>query len=98
MSEPGVRPTVAEIRAASQPPGLLDRRSGEHWAGRLYMRRISVYVTAVLVRTPVSPNQLTGVMLVAGVAAGAVLAIGGLAGAIGAALLIQLYLLLDCVD
>src|SRR4051794_804167 len=94
----GVRPTITEIRAATQPPGLLDRRSGEHWAGRLYMRRISVYVTALLVRTPVSPNQLTVLMLVAGVAAGAVLAIGGLAGAIAAALLVQLYLLLDCVD
>jgi len=91
-------PSAAEIRAVSQPQGLLERRSGEHWAGRLYMRHISVYVTALLARTPVSPNQVTAVMVAAGVSAGGVLAIGGLAGAIGAAVLIQLYMLLDCCD
>jgi phosphatidylglycerophosphate synthase len=37
-------------------------------------------------------------MIVAGVAAGAALLIPGLAGAVLGALLIQLYLLLDCVD
>jgi phosphatidylglycerophosphate synthase len=91
-------PSAAEIRAVSQPHGLLERRSGEHWAGRLYMRHISVYVTALLARTPISPNQVTAVMVIAGVAAGGVLAIGGLWGAIGAAVLIQLYMLLDCCD
>lgn len=88
----------AEIRKIAQPPGLLDRRSGEHWVGRLYMRRLSPYLTWVLVRTPISPNQATGLMIVAGVAAGAVLAIGGLWSAVLAAVLIQLYLLLDCAD
>jgi phosphatidylglycerophosphate synthase len=97
-STAAARPTIAEIRAACQPTDLLDRRSGEHWAGRLYMRHISVYVTALLARTPVTPNQVTAVMVVCGVAAGGVLAIGGLGGAIAAAVLIQLYLLLDCCD
>jgi phosphatidylglycerophosphate synthase len=91
-------PTPAEIRAVVQPPGLLGRRSGEHWAGRLYMRRISVYVTAPLARTRVTPNQVTAVMVAAGVCAGGLLAVGGLGGALGALVLIQLYMLLDCCD
>jgi phosphatidylglycerophosphate synthase len=95
---PTPRPSIAELRAVAQPPGLLGRRSAEHWAGRLYMRRISLHATRLLVGTPVTPNTLTVLMIVAGVLAAVVLAVPGVLTAIVAALLIQLYLLLDCVD
>ncbi|WP_169950543.1 CDP-alcohol phosphatidyltransferase family protein [Microbispora sp. H11081] len=91
-------PSVAELRAVAQPHTTMDRRSGEHWAGLLYMRRLSIYATWALAKTPISPNQVTGLMIVCGVAAGAVLALPGLWAALGAALLIQVYLLLDCSD
>jgi phosphatidylglycerophosphate synthase len=91
-------PSVAEVREKGQPPGLLDRRSGEHWAGRLYMRRLSPYVTRAVLPTGVSPNQLTGLMIVAGVGAGCALLWPGLGGALLAAVLVQVYLLLDCSD
>ena len=91
-------PSIAELRAKSQPPGLLERRSGEHWAGRLYMRRLSPYATRVFLTMGLSPNQLTGLMIVAGIGAGFALLWPGLPGAILAALLVQLYLLLDCSD
>ncbi|WP_344320203.1 CDP-alcohol phosphatidyltransferase family protein [Streptomyces macrosporus] len=92
------KPSVAELRPVVHPAGVKDRRSGEHWAGRLYMREISLRWTRHLVNTRITPNQLTHLMVVAGVAAGAVLLVPGPVGAILAALLIQLYLLLDCVD
>ncbi|HEX5566175.1 MAG TPA: CDP-alcohol phosphatidyltransferase family protein, partial [Streptomyces sp.] len=92
------KPSVAELRPVVHPEGVKDRRSGEHWAGRLYMREVSLRWTRHLVNTRVTPNQLTGLMVVAGVAAGAALVVPGPAGALLAALLIQLYLLLDCVD
>jgi phosphatidylglycerophosphate synthase len=76
----------------------MDRRSGEHWAGALYMRRLSIYATWLLAKTPITPNQVTGLMIVCGVGAGAVLALPGIWAALGAALLIQIYLLLDCSD
>lgn len=91
-------PSVAELRGVAQPAGHLERRNGEHWAGVLYMRKVSIYVTWLMARTPVTPNQLTYLMTVAGVAAGLVLALPGLWAAVGAALLIQVYLLLDCSD
>ncbi len=80
------------------PEGVKDRRSGEHWAGRLYMREVSLRVDRYLVGTRITPNQLTYLMVVAGVLAGAALLVPGLAGALLGAVLIQVYLLLDCVD
>ncbi len=62
------------------------------------MREISLRCTRHLVNTRLTPNQYTGLMIVAGVAAGAGLLVPGLTGAVLGALLIQVYLLLDCVD
>lgn len=80
------------------PAGVKDRRSGEHWAGRLYMREISLRVDRHLVTTRVTPNQLTYVMTVAGVLAAPALLVPGIPGALLGVLMVQLYLLLDCVD
>lgn len=100
MTETAVnrRPTVAEVKSGGQPPGVKERTNEEHWAGRTYMRDLSPYFTWVFVRLGVTPNQVTVLMVVCGVLAGVVLAFGGLWSAIVAALLIQLYLLLDCSD
>jgi phosphatidylglycerophosphate synthase len=92
------KPSVAELRPVVHPGGIKDRKNGEHWAGRLYMREISLRCTRVLANSPLSPNQYTYLMIAAGTAAGAALLIPGLTGGILGALLIQLYLLLDCVD
>jgi phosphatidylglycerophosphate synthase len=91
-------PTVAELREATQPASIFERNSGEHWAGRLYMRRLSPYVTKLLLRTPISANGVTWLMIASGIAAAAVLSLPGLLPAIGAVLLIQLQLLFDCCD
>jgi phosphatidylglycerophosphate synthase len=91
-------PPVADVRRIGQPAGLLDRNSGEHWAGRLYIRRISPHVTRQLARTGISPNGVTWLMVLCGVAAGAALVIPGLWGPLLAVLLIQLQILFDCSD
>jgi len=91
-------PSVAELRAVVHPPGLLDRRSGEHWAGRLYMRRLSPHLTRVFLRLGWSPNQVTWLMTVCGALAGPALLVPGVLGAVLGALAIQLYLLFDCSD
>jgi len=91
-------PTIAELRAATQPPSIFARNSGEHWAGRLYMRRASPYLTRALIPTRVTPNAVTGLMIVVGLGAAALLSLPGLLPVLLAALLIQLQLLLDCSD
>jgi phosphatidylglycerophosphate synthase len=91
-------PSIAELRAATQPPSIFERNSGEHWAGRLYLRRLSPYLTRLLLRTPVTPNGATWLMIAVGVLAAAVLTLPGIVPAVAAVLLIQLQILLDCSD
>src|SRR5919107_1651538 len=92
------RPSIAELRAAPHPPQIFERNSGEHWAGRLYIRRFSPYLTRLFLRTPITPNGVTWLMIADGIAAAALLTLPGLAPAIGAVVLIQLQILLDCSD
>jgi len=91
-------PSIAELRAVTQPAALLARPSAEHWAGRLYMRRLSPHVTRLLLRTRLSPNAVTALMIPIGLFAALTLAFPGLLFAVGAVLLVQLQLLLDCSD
>ncbi|WP_106403526.1 CDP-alcohol phosphatidyltransferase family protein [Actinocorallia populi] len=91
--------SLKEIREKGQPPGLKDRRNEEHWAGRLYARSLSPFLTWISLRAGLSPNQLTYLMILSGLGAGVVFAWGtGLVSAIVGALLVQLYLVLDCTD
>ncbi|HUZ25795.1 MAG TPA: CDP-alcohol phosphatidyltransferase family protein [Streptosporangiaceae bacterium] len=91
-------PSLAELRAQGQPQAVIDRLNDEHWAGRLYMRKLSPAATWVFARLGWSPNAVTAAFIVCGIAAGVVIAFGGLASAIAGALLIQAYLLFDCSD
>jgi phosphatidylglycerophosphate synthase len=91
-------PSVAELRAETQPEWLLARPNAEHWAGRLYMRRVSPYVTRLVLATPIPANAVTAAMIPAGLLAALCLTIPAAWGAVLAVLLIQLQLLLDCVD
>jgi phosphatidylglycerophosphate synthase len=95
---PATRPTLPELRAVSQPDTVVGRVSGEHWAGRLYMRHLSIHVTRVLVPTRITPNAVTWSMMVAGVGAALVLTVPHVWAAVVAVLLVQLQGLLDCTD
>ncbi|MEV2274153.1 CDP-alcohol phosphatidyltransferase family protein [Nocardiopsis sp. NPDC049922] len=92
------KPSVAEVRAGGQPAGIKERVNEEHWAGRYYMRDVSPYLSTLFVRLGVPPNPITYLMMVFGVLAGVVVAFGGLWSAVLAAVLVQVYLLLDCSD
>jgi phosphatidylglycerophosphate synthase len=91
-------PSLAELKATGQPPSVVARLNDEHWAGRLYMRRISPHATWVFARLGWSPNAVTLAFIACGVAAGVVAALGGLVTAFATAAAIQLYLLFDCSD
>jgi phosphatidylglycerophosphate synthase len=92
------RPSIAELRQATQPPSIFARNSGEHWAGRLYVRRLSPYLTRLLLRTPIMPDGVTWLMIASGLLAALALTLPGIGGALGAVVLIQLQILLDCSD
>jgi phosphatidylglycerophosphate synthase len=94
----GDRPTIAQLRAVTQPEAVTGRRNAEHWTGELYQRRISPYLTRVLIGTAITANGVTVLMILTGAAAGAALLLPGLVGAVLAALLGQLQMLWDCCD
>jgi phosphatidylglycerophosphate synthase len=92
------RPSIAELRAVAQPASIFARNSGEHWAGRLYVRRLSPYLTRLLIPTRLTPNAVTWLMIAAGVAAAGLMVVDSIAAGVGVVLLIQLQILLDCSD
>ena len=91
-------PSVAQMRPVTQPDTVMGRAGAEHWTGTLYMRRISPYLTRLLIPTSITPNGVTWLMIASGAAAGGALLVPGLPGAVLAVLLTQLQMLLDCVD
>jgi phosphatidylglycerophosphate synthase len=99
--EPPVRPedpSMDQIRAVCQPPEVRNRRSAEHWTADVYLRDLSPYLTQQLLKTSISPNGVTVVMIATGASAGLALLIPGLAGGFLAAILGQLQMLWDCCD
>ncbi|NQX12846.1 CDP-alcohol phosphatidyltransferase family protein [Microbacteriaceae bacterium VKM Ac-2855] len=90
--------SIAELRAVAQPPEVRGRRNAEHWTASLYLRNLSPYVTWLLLRTSISANGVTGIMILVGWSAAAALLIPGITGAVLALLLGQLQMLVDCCD
>jgi phosphatidylglycerophosphate synthase len=101
MSQPSAeraRPSLEELRAIVHPPKLVTDVSREHWMGRLYMRRVSLRFTRWLIPTRATPDGLTWLMVVSGMAAALVLTIPSAWSDFVAVLLIQLQVLCDCSD
>lgn len=98
-AEHAARPTsIAELRAVTQPPEVRLRANAEHWTASLYLRDLSPYLTWMLLRTSISANGVTGLMILTGWATAAALLIPGVAGAALALVLGQLQMLVDCCD
>lgn len=97
MNRPA-RPTIEEVRAVAQPPEVRSRKNAEHWTAELYLRHISIYLTVLLVRTPITANGVTGLMILSGWAIGFSLLIPGIWGALLALFFSQLQLYFDCCD
>lgn len=98
MMMPTDRPTIAEIRRIGQPPSVTGRSNAEHWVADLYLRKISPYLTRLLLRTPITANGVTYLMIITGISTGLFLLIPGFIGIILALFACQLQMLWDCCD
>jgi phosphatidylglycerophosphate synthase len=100
MSSPSpTRPTsIAELKRVAQPPEVRSRANAEHWTASLYLRNLSPYLTWVLLKTRVSANGVTGLMILVGWATAFSLLIPGITGPAIALVLGQLQMLVDCCD
>lgn len=90
--------TIAQLRAITQPDSVRGRANSEHWVADLYLRRISPYLTRILLKLHATPNAVTWVMIITGVSAGLSLLIPGMVGVVLALFLGQLQMLWDCCD
>lgn len=93
------RPTsIAQLRGVTQPPEVRLRANAEHWTASLYLRDLSPYLTWMLLKTSISANGVTGLMILVGWSTAASLLVPGIGGAALALVLGQLQMLVDCCD
>jgi len=92
------RISISEIREISQPASITGRTNAEHWTADLYLRKISPYLTRILISTRISPNGVTWLMIVTGISTGLALLLPGYKGILLALFLSQLQMLWDCCD
>ena len=99
MSRSGARPgSIAELREVTQPPEVRLRANAEHWTASLYLRDLSPYLTWMLLKTSVSANGVTGLMILVGWSTALSLLVPGIGGALLALVMGQLQMLVDCSD
>ncbi len=98
MSQRPANPTIAELRSVCQPPSVTGRSNAEHWVADLYLRKLSPYLTRLLLKTPITANGVTYLMIITGISISAALQIPGLLGIFLAFFLSQLQMLWDCCD
>ncbi|MEY3317983.1 MAG: hypothetical protein RL540_355, partial [Actinomycetota bacterium] len=98
MTDRPSKPTIAQIREISQPPSVTGRSNAEHWVADLYLRKLSPYLTRLLLKTPITANGVTYLMIATGVSISVALLIPGYTGILLALLLSQLQMLWDCCD
>lgn len=89
---------MSSYRQVVQPPEILGRAGYEHWLGPLVMRHLSPYVSRWCVRAGMTPNQVTGLMILTSFAAAGSLLVPGVWGPLLCFLFGQTQLLLDCAD
>ena len=90
--------SIAKLREVTQPDSVRGRANSEHWVADLYLRKLSPYLTRILLRLNFSPNAVTWLMILSGISAGLSLLIPGLTGVVLALVLGQLQMLFDCCD
>ncbi len=91
-------PSIAQLREVTQPPSVRTRAGAEHWVAHAYLRDVSPYLTRVLLGAGFSANGVTWLMIASAALAAVSTGWPSLVGAVLAALLIQLQMLLDCSD
>ena len=92
------RISIHELREVTQPESVRGRANSEHWVADLYLRRLSPYLTRILISVKFSPNAVTWLMILTGFLAALTLLIPGLLGVVLALMLGQLQMLWDCCD
>src|SRR3989338_4585087 len=74
------------------------KKDDEQFYAWYVMRKVSIYVTKLLLPTSVTPNQVTVLSITAGMLGGLFYCFGNDFGFVMGGVMLQLWYLLDCVD
>ncbi len=95
---PAGRGTAVDIRASPDLAARTAARSGDGWYSTFVLRRLSARITPWAVRRGIGANAVTAVSAVLGLAGAGAFALGAYPWLVAGALLLQVSLVLDCVD
>ena len=96
--EPLVEPFVVHVAAVVDPTQSPYPKSVEDVTDRFLHRPVAARIVQGLMHTAVTPNQVTAICCLLGLSAGATLSLGSWPALILGGLLLQLSIVLDCVD
>ncbi len=74
------------------------RDSYDCWCSQKMLNKFSIYFTWFFSRTSVTPNKVTFLMIISGIAGGVFLAMGNYINALAGALFLYIFLVLDLTD
>lgn len=97
MNRP-TNPTIAQLREITQPPVVTGRAAAEHWAGSLYLRKFSPYLTRLFIKLSMSANAVTWLMILSGFLAAVMVLVPGFWSLLLPVFFTQLQMLIDCCD
>lgn len=86
------KPSIKEIK------NKYNYSDSDTWYARIVCRKISAYFSWVFSRTPITPNQVSLLMILSGIIGGVFLAMPGYINGLLGALFLHLFLILDCTD
>ena len=95
-----VKGAVASVEAISERRvnGLLANRVDDGFYSTFVVRKVSKPLTRLALRLGLTPNAITGISFVIGLGAAGAFSMGSLPWLLAGALLLQLSLIVDCVD
>ncbi len=91
-------PFVIHLAVTAESPSYYDGALAEDVTDRILNRPAAAWIVERLMSSRITPNQITAVSFVQGLAAAGLIAAGGPAAALSGALLLEMSIVVDCVD
>lgn len=89
---------MGKVKSISQLKEICQKGRSDTLFGRYVRRKTSIYITWLLLHTPISANQVTFLSIIAGMTGVSFLAVGGMWWSLIGVLILNVYSTLDYVD
>lgn len=97
IKKPPHKMSIKEMRRIAQTPEVSSRLD-ENWYLKRVSRKVSIFFSKFFLIIKMTPNQVTGLMIITGIAGSILFAFPSIILSILAFIVFQLWLILDCSD